>query len=130
MLFLSPADQEGSTSSSGPWRQNPAFPNQTRTAVEGSPHQTGLRWAPPEAATELTSQILPVSMPTMSYLCSHRVIIKPCQADDFLNNSSIGLVHLDAVEPGTQGQSSGDAHGAVSTVGTQLQHCQRALLHQ
>lgn len=64
------------------------------------------------------------------FLLSHRVIVKPCQADDFLSDGSIPLVHLDAVEPCTQWQSPGDPHGAVPTVGTQLQHCQRALFHQ
>lgn len=64
------------------------------------------------------------------FLLSHRVIVKPCQADDFLGDGSIPLVHLDAVEPGTQRQSPGDPHGAVPAVGSQFQHRQRALLHQ
>ncbi|KAF3847858.1 hypothetical protein F7725_020886 [Dissostichus mawsoni] len=64
------------------------------------------------------------------FLLSHRVIVKPCQADDFLGDSSISLVHLHAVEPGTQGQRAGDAHCGVPAVGAQLQHRQRALLHQ
>lgn len=54
------------------------------------------------------------------FLHSHRVIVKPCQADDFLSDGSVPLVHLDAVEPGTQRKSLGNPHRAVPTVGTQL----------
>lgn len=67
----------------------------------------------------------------MLQICaSHRVIIKSCQAYDFLSDGGIPLVHLDAVESGTQGQSLGDPHSAVPTVGTQLQYRQRPLFHQ
>lgn len=64
------------------------------------------------------------------FLLSYCVIVKPGQADDFLTDGSVRLVHLDTVEPGTQGQGPGDPHSVVPAVGTQLQHCQRTLLRQ